>query len=132
MYFLLDPIDPATPEGIEELVYSLVVQQYETDVFVWELSQKMTENNQVSFDPESFPLNNWQIIYRMIGLSEVPDDLKMYFGYLIQAHQGKELTSAFVQFYCDMIFNESKYEDGTLDFEEDISELIEMIFEHCE
>jgi hypothetical protein len=132
MYFLLDPIDPATPDGIEELVYSLVVQQYETDVFVWELSQSMSGNNLKTFDPESFPLNNWQIIYRMIGLSEVPDDLKMYFGYLMQAHQGKELTSPFVQFYCDMIFNESKYEDSTLDFEEDITELIEMIFDYCE
>ncbi|MBI3220480.1 MAG: hypothetical protein HYZ44_13285 [Bacteroidetes bacterium] len=127
MYFLLEPIDPTTPKGLDQLIENLIFQQYETDLFVWKQIEQFSETPNFLSDVDTYPLCNWRIIYSLLGFKDVPDDLKLFHGHITRRLFEYEITSPFIAFYTDMILDNEDFDDGTADIRTSIQHLIKLI-----
>ena len=127
MYHNLQPIDPTTPKGLDELIEELIYQQYQADFFVWMQIERFSEIDGFLESVDAYHLCNWNIIYSLLGLVDVPDDLKLMHGHIARRLFQRKIESPVAIFYADMILDNEKFMDGRAHLRTNIQQLISMI-----
>jgi hypothetical protein len=121
-------LDVAVEGNRTTLAKKLIKEQYFSDTHAWQVFLAYGEDEfYVEHLADEWTGENWEVIYILLGLKTVSEDLYITQGHIAKQYFQKNVKSEAVRFYAGMVINSEDYLNSKRFLSEDIDKLIELI-----